>query len=89
MSTYAFLKRIIHSNIWLRIQYFLFGNVDKILDQFIKAASKLDKAVEFHEARAQAAIQAQQAAQLAQANAEASKAKAQTAATNIRNLLGE
>lgn len=52
-------------------------------------ASKLDKAVEFHEARAKAALEAEQAAKTAHANAEAAKAKATTAATNIRNLLGE
>lgn len=74
--------------LWLQIQYFFFGNVDKILDNFNKINRKLDKAVEFHMARQEAAIQAERAARQAAQVAEHNIQRAQTVRQNIGNLLG-
>jgi hypothetical protein len=78
------MKRLV-----LAWNYFFFGNVDKILDAFAKVIAKLDKAVEFHEARAAEAVRTQQAAANAEQAARASAAKAATAKTNLQALLGE
>jgi imidazoleglycerol phosphate dehydratase HisB len=83
-----FKKEIDMSKFWLQIQLFFFGNVDKILDNFNAVNRKLDKAVEMHEARAQAALDAQARQKAIEDAARASAAKAQTASTNIKALLG-
>lgn len=78
------MKRLI--NFW---NLFFYGNVDKILDAFVKIATKLDKAVEIQEAKAADAVRVQQAAARAEQAARAASAKASTVKANLKNLLGE
>jgi hypothetical protein len=70
------------------IQHWLFGDVERILGGFTKLERKLERAVNFHNMRAEEARIAAEVANAARSTAQAAATRAQTVKTNISNLLG-